>query len=310
MESLTSPQYRNSADAVLILQTTSSSYDDRISALRFLHLYLEDEKPHNTLYHRRINQLVMDNVMQMIMNEDRTADTRKRQIFRTECFIILASLLGSDSLFGSIKNNPPSDQEYDLSATSSSAAEGSSQKFLSSSPGNDDDEQNILVTATEHSSQRGSAHISYSQNNVPKPNFSQTENISSYSRDRIATKMTVDDINISIGSNLPRRSSDINTDMYKSINADIYKTMHDNHTTPTPDINQNTRTDTVRTVRSTQESIELKLLKPVILKRPVREQLRLRALRERPSFFTGGRYRRDGFAPGVDPTNWLEQVRE
>lgn len=376
--------YRTSADAVLTLQTTSSSFDDRISALRFLHLYLEEEKSSNTLYHRRINKLVMDNVMQIIMNEDRTADMRKRQIVRTECFIILASLLGSDSLFGSISNKPLASNQHGLSMTSSSQKNdvNGTGRLGGSGAGDDDEPDEQSSQIEEHSlheenylhegSEKHALHSSISsaadngQKNVP-PNYRNipADNLSG-TRSRIPSKMTVDDINILAGIR-PRRGSDFKRD----INIDIYKTMYSdfipspikdqNQTSPVNNTNNNSNTNntnnsntkkydhtmgkhstqdhnnntnntntsssnnlTPRNGQSTSPkhsesaptphtprtpSIELKLLKPVILKRPVREILRQKALRERPSFFTGGAYRRDGFAPGVDPTNWLEQVR-
>ena len=63
-------------------------------------------------------------------------------------------------------------------------------------------------------------------------------------------------------------------------------------------------------VRTYIKSIELNLLKPVILQGPHEIVRRQKILRERSSFFTGGKYRKDNYALGVDPSNFLLQVRE
>ena len=48
----------------------------------------------------------------MIISEDNTADLRRRQLIRTECFLILANLLGSNTLFGDAFKKIEEDNKY------------------------------------------------------------------------------------------------------------------------------------------------------------------------------------------------------
>ena len=97
-------QYNNNySHAVLVLQTPSAPLDDQIAALRFLQMYLKQDTTLTDLKRRQINQLVLDNVMDLVMNEERSSDLRKRQLVRTECFLMLAKLLDSQTLFGNVK---------------------------------------------------------------------------------------------------------------------------------------------------------------------------------------------------------------
>ena len=97
-------QYSNNyAHAVLVLQTPSAPLDDQVAALRFLQMYLKQDTTLTDLKRRQINQLVLDNVMDLVMNEERSSDLRKRQLVRTECFLMLAKLLDSQTLFGNVK---------------------------------------------------------------------------------------------------------------------------------------------------------------------------------------------------------------
>ena len=97
-------QYSNNySHAVLVLQTPSAPLDDQVAALRFLQMYLKQETTLTDLKRRQINQLVLDNVMDLVMNEERSSDLRKRQLVRTECFLMLAKLLDSQTLFGNVK---------------------------------------------------------------------------------------------------------------------------------------------------------------------------------------------------------------
>ena len=79
--------------AVLALQTPSSSLHERIVALRQLRVYVGQHRELDEATRANINQLVLDNVLGIVLSEDRTTDLRRRQLLRTECFLMLASLL-------------------------------------------------------------------------------------------------------------------------------------------------------------------------------------------------------------------------
>jgi hypothetical protein len=153
-----SNMYYTYSRAISMLQTPSSSYGDRMSSIRFLQHYVHEEKTLTNFDRRRINQLVMDNVMQMVMNEERTADLRKRQIIKTECFVILANLLDSETLFGNIKTSYEIASEVNSSDHKNSSIQSSSAVFSShkngtrqliSLPG--DDEQALEAKKREES---------------------------------------------------------------------------------------------------------------------------------------------------------------
>ena len=76
---------------------------------------------------KRINQLVLNNVLKIILTVDNTMSGHKKQLIRTELFVILASLMQSTTLFGDIANNI--DETSDLNETmmeESSFGEGGS----------------------------------------------------------------------------------------------------------------------------------------------------------------------------------------
>jgi hypothetical protein len=95
-------------DAVFILETPSSPLDARLNALRFIQSFVESEKISSMVDRMKINQLVLDSIMSLLNREDLIPDLRKRQLVRTECFIMLAKILESKSLFAGAK---PSDDD-------------------------------------------------------------------------------------------------------------------------------------------------------------------------------------------------------
>ena len=89
------------ASAVVILDTPSSSLDERLNALRFIQSFVESgQEIHNFTDKVKTNQIVLDNVMLILHREDLIPDLRKRQLVRAECFLMLARVLQSKTLFG------------------------------------------------------------------------------------------------------------------------------------------------------------------------------------------------------------------
>ena len=90
-------------DALAVLSRGNYETDMKMAALRFLQSYVGDKTNIvNASLRANINQLVLDNVLGIILGEDRVPDLRRRQLLRTECFLILGTLLGSNTLFGGI----------------------------------------------------------------------------------------------------------------------------------------------------------------------------------------------------------------
>jgi hypothetical protein len=81
------------------LQTPSAHIERRMVALRHVQEYVKSSVSIDSFTRERINQAVLENVLEIVLVEDRTSDLMKRQLMRTECFLILATLLESPVLF-------------------------------------------------------------------------------------------------------------------------------------------------------------------------------------------------------------------
>lgn len=104
--------------AVVVLETPSSSIDERLNALRFIQQFVENGQEISSFTDKiKINQLVLDNVMLVLHREDLIVDLRRRQLIRAECFLMLARVLESKSLFGGTKveHSENSISEHDVS---------------------------------------------------------------------------------------------------------------------------------------------------------------------------------------------------
>jgi hypothetical protein len=90
-------------EALTVLHSPTSELDMKMAGLRYLNKYLSDGKGEvDTRMRANINQVVLDTVLKIVLSEDRITDLRRRQLMRTECFLILGSLLGSNTLFGGL----------------------------------------------------------------------------------------------------------------------------------------------------------------------------------------------------------------
>ena len=99
-------------EAVVILETPSSPLDARLKALRFIQTYVEAERLSSMVDRMKVNQLVLDSIMSLLNRDDLIPDLRKRQLIRTECFIMLAKMLESKSLFAGAKSMDDSQVSY------------------------------------------------------------------------------------------------------------------------------------------------------------------------------------------------------
>ena len=119
--------------AIVCLQSKAASFELRLNSLRFIQSYLLDSSNVVDVSTRsRINHLIMDNVVMMVLGEDRTIDIRKRQLIRTECFLILSSLLSSDALFGTAIRSLENAQDNYGEENSSFFITGQSQELIPS----------------------------------------------------------------------------------------------------------------------------------------------------------------------------------
>ena len=126
--------------SIVVLQTPSSGIDARIAALRFIQGYATDNANKgriNSHLRKNINELVLSTVLSIVMSDDRIADLRRRQLIRAECFLILGTLLGSNTLFGNVQeklDEIEADNTTRLLAEHAAAERGEDQDDLTVDP--------------------------------------------------------------------------------------------------------------------------------------------------------------------------------
>ena len=96
--------------ALVYLRSDSTSHQDRLIAIRKLFIFLQNpsmvigvggDAPPVT-YLQELRQAILDSAMKMILSEDRMSDLRRRQLIRTELFMMIAQMLKSSSLFSDV----------------------------------------------------------------------------------------------------------------------------------------------------------------------------------------------------------------
>eukprot|EP01031_Cornospumella_fuschlensis_P037267 gene37265-45243_t len=84
------------------LQSDVPSIEEKLQALRNLKRILEASDGTMDIYTKRgISQLILDNVLKIIMREDRAVNPFVKQLIRVELYSLLTQLLESQALFGS-----------------------------------------------------------------------------------------------------------------------------------------------------------------------------------------------------------------
>lgn len=96
-DALDSSEYH---DAVVVLTNSASNIDQRLGALRYLYHIVQTEERIDTFNRKRINQLILDNVLKIMMEDGASANSFKKQLIRVELFTLLSHLLRSGNLFG------------------------------------------------------------------------------------------------------------------------------------------------------------------------------------------------------------------
>ena len=297
--------------AVLALQTPSSSLHERIVALRQLRVYVGQHRELDEATRANINQLVLDNVLGIVLSEDRTTDLRRRQLLRTECFLMLASLLTSQTLFRGIDQKLvklAAQQRAELSRDLPS-----SETKEITSPGYDDDD-----VAERHLS--SSSSMSALESSKPKPRINRPP--PGWVRSPATPGQAVGSPASSLASpTLGRRPPTSPTSI-------LAHGPGGKHSPPSPATTSNDDLDVsvlsasaswagtaAKTGAATDQQRgsrgkgpDLSLIKPIIAKAP-RLLLKNKKLRPRPSVFFNSEAEFDGFVPGVDPTNYIEQDR-
>jgi len=103
-----------------VLSMASCPVASRMSALRAIQAVLQEPGISDSIdagMRSKINECVMDNILKIILAEERTHDQRRRQLIRTECFLVLASILENTEHFASINDETMAKVESHLAGT-------------------------------------------------------------------------------------------------------------------------------------------------------------------------------------------------
>ena len=251
--------------AVYILQNDTESMENKLLSLRYLQQYINGIGNSNSdisleFYHtQRINQLILDNVLKIILNEDHFTNLGRRQMIRTELFLILANLLKSNTLFGSINTNIDSHSE-------------SSIKLLLNNRHDFDDIS--TVSGSNVDTLKGSSKILTSKLNLASFSLSSDE------KKQKTLKLMSKTLKSS--NDLTKRNEFDNNQMDDLSNTNILK---------------------------------INLLEPLINQsnvnpKSLRIANRSKVMKPRPTVLFNDKLEIDGFAPGTDPLNFIEQDRK
>ena len=141
-----------------VLQSTTSTVDEQIAALRALNQHLDDKLGMDAYSQKRIKQVILDSVLRIILNEDRITNIVKRQLVRTELLLVLGKLLNSETLFGSVLKNSstPVDDMSDITSVVTDATSIDTRSELiihptthSKKPSNDSEQWDDYTTITD-----------------------------------------------------------------------------------------------------------------------------------------------------------------
>eukprot|EP01038_Epipyxis_sp_PR26KG_P011976 gene11976-16030_t len=275
--------------SLFILQNKSNNTRDKLFALRYLNQYLQEDEQsmdnnvdengnkqgihHLDYYHKiSIRQLVMDNVMILLMNDDNSVDVRKRQLVRTECFLILASLLKSNTLFKNLKNEDVN--EYLITQTQ--------QRVI----------ENEYIDESESKFTQKSIPLQYFDDN----SLSLKDYDDNNDYDRMDENYNNGTGHISLRSN--------------SLTNSMMKLTISGSSTQSSQLNKLRKLNLMR--KHSQSSTSLGMLKPLLITNMNKFKFpkQSKKLNPRPSVLNSDKLVKDSFVPGVDPNNYFEQDRK
>jgi hypothetical protein len=248
----------------------------------------------------------------MVMNEENSSDLRKRQLIRTECFLILANLLDSKTLFGDVKAKidanglntggipevPSSSSSKPAQPPSASPAEATTATSITQPNGRMGRKKKVLVKDADTLTNNRGMFAAKSTTTMRSASAESGLEGPLDTGDLEDTDADGDEHDHERGEAETKGSPVDNRYNRSTASAMIGK------------INRKMSMKTMEAVTHTSQT-DLALLKPLLLrkKKTAGSQKAKRMFRARPSMFYEGTYEKDNIAPGVDPTNWYEQDR-
>jgi hypothetical protein len=273
-------------NALCTLQTPSSPIESKMVALRLVHEYVQSVNKIESFARERINQAVLENVLEIVLGDDRTADLMKRQLMRTECFLILASMLDSPVLFRDTQK-VVEDIVRSSSSSSSSALEVSVPATAAGSRG----------TFTSVPFRSGSRNV-FSSDSM------QNEELHSVSPSKASTMSSPSKVAMSSSNRAPSRArfADDGVSVMSNVSSNFERPM--------------SKRDVSSKSLLSRSTSDLALIRPMFEEaksasgsRPLKSSSLHRRMKPRPSIFYGSDAESDHVVPGSDPSNWIEHDR-
>jgi len=280
-------------NALLILQRPSASVDDKLNSLRFLKVFIKSETMIPSELVRRINQLVLNSVMELILKEDRVVDPRKKQLIKAECFVLLADLLQTQSMFGSVtvKSDP-----YDNVVRSKEEIEE-----LNAAPAHGGDS---TIAVGRKTVTIGSSLMRSSSTSV----ISKSRTVTGI-RNRVSSADGVSKPDASPPES-PQKAATVQLESPSAPGTASSSTPDRASTSMTP--GQSVRSP-LKPGERTGENVlsDLTFLSTVKdTKLRAVDQIRRKAKKVRPTIFVGSEYAEERLYPGVKSTDWIEQDKK
>lgn len=298
--------------AILLLAQKSSSIDEKMISLRTVTNYLQ-ATPDISLYNTKsLNQLVMDTILRIIMNENQITNMRKRQLVRTELFVLLGTILTSDTLFGNIR----SQIEFVPEEMDDHKASNENSRPISRDKIDIDVEEDFisgLLTSVEtqraNSAEARTTGVSYSNSvGIANP---LNNNVAINQRAALLSRSVILDSGGNTQNLLDKNFSKSTALQNDRSTPSKLRKLGDATSRSINSSNGFLMTDSIASTPSKRPEDSLPALKKSLIKNALRLNRKIsKKLQPRPSVLFNEAVPLDGIVPGVDPMNYFEQDRK
>eukprot|EP01041_Mallomonas_annulata_P003129 gene3129-6155_t len=314
--------YSDLASAIVTLQSQSSAIEDRINSLRFVKLFIDNpSNDFDRFAKSKLSQLILDSVLSIIMSEDRTVDIRKRQLIRTECFLLMANILESKNLYGNVakKLHEINIENQEYLASEEYSRFSASQRIESDSITRDFPFENSRTVTQGRSITFNSTEIKMNDTDFKLTSKSSTHMYHSSSHAKLTYKNS-SEFNYTTynqtSDNRPKTSF-ISQEFYDNDNTNIPIPIDDNRgqkhsfqSQHKQNLSPPKRRKSSSNHQSRNNNVSTSIFKTVLEKSPPKALTRKKFLRPRTSVIYGDQIPPESsIVPGVSPSNWQQQDR-
>lgn len=269
-------------NAIVVLQSSTESIEEKILALRYLKHYVESNSEIDAYNRKRINQLIVDNVMKIIIDSSNQVNGFRRQLIRVELFVLLSQILRSSSLFGTELTQSV---VHEIRQFNISTANGSSL-FTGS------DGKNYFPPSTAGSM---TSEETSTEEVLRFPGVRSTSSMTS--RNAFTKELPAKSI-ILFGGNVPNKRPKTGNENGK---------LH-----PIESLQLFSKSASIKSLATSQSMSSLQessLIRQTLSEKKPKIELHSK-LKPRPSVLFDDKLGTDHFVPGTDPKNFLEQDRK